>query len=261
MNLQDAQAEFRELQKSYRSGAIDRDTFLHQAAGIVVRDERGTYWTPDARTGEWLHYDGRDWVPATPPAPEGVTEVIPVLPSKRGCSTGAVLLVGGAAAFFLLIVAGLLAYRMWGFTAPRASTPVPGITPAGQAPHLAVLHEPAEIRSGPPGAVARRVNRRVPAGRRHGPHGRRGTPPDRLCRGDSRRAGRECRNHPGRGAREGRRAAGHCALAGLRGHLAQTRRPRDGGSSTASKRRRRWSAWRRRWRASPPARARRPWSR
>jgi hypothetical protein len=73
MNFEQAERRFRELQALRDKGGLDADTFHVEVAKLLVRDERGVFWMPDAASGVWFCNRGEGWAPGDPhaePPPE-----------------------------------------------------------------------------------------------------------------------------------------------------------------------------------------------
>lgn len=124
MDFREAETRFRQLQENYRSGAISEESFLQAISQLMVQDAQGKYWTIDPKTGDWLYYDGHAWQPATPPSGE-VTEKleqVKSVPNRPGVSWAVALLVGGLIVFGVLVVVGLVAYRMLSVSSPPEVT-------------------------------------------------------------------------------------------------------------------------------------------
>jgi hypothetical protein len=160
MDFQEAQARFIGLQQSYRSGAIDQSTFLQEVSRLMVQDSQGSLWTLDPETGGWLHYDGRNWIESPAAVFGGTTERIEVIRRRRGCNSWTILLAGGIVGFAVLILTGLLAYRLWSISTPHVLTIFPPATsalstagqatpaPQDKAPYLAILQGTCETQAG-----------------------------------------------------------------------------------------------------------------
>jgi len=67
MNFQEAEARFHWIESQRAAGRMDEQTYRNELSGLRVVDAWGRHWMPQERTGIWHMYDGRQWVPATPP--------------------------------------------------------------------------------------------------------------------------------------------------------------------------------------------------
>lgn len=66
MDFQDLQRRYDELREQFDAEKISEKEFKDELEGLQLKDEQGRYWTIGAQTGEWYHFDGRDWVQETP---------------------------------------------------------------------------------------------------------------------------------------------------------------------------------------------------
>ncbi|RXZ42044.1 zinc ribbon domain-containing protein [Crenobacter cavernae] len=51
----------------YRMGVMDAESFNEALKLFQFRDDGGVLWTPGAQTSRWYRWDGRRWVPGSPP--------------------------------------------------------------------------------------------------------------------------------------------------------------------------------------------------
>jgi hypothetical protein len=77
------------LRGQYESGQLSQEQFAADVGKLQVRDEAGTWWTIDARNGDYLRYDGSAWVTGTPPTTRAavqtpITETLKGSPSAVG---------------------------------------------------------------------------------------------------------------------------------------------------------------------------------
>jgi hypothetical protein len=68
LDFEQAERRFVELQTLRDEGKLDVDTFRVEAAKLLVRDERGVFWMPDADSGTWFCNRGEGWAPGDPHA-------------------------------------------------------------------------------------------------------------------------------------------------------------------------------------------------
>jgi hypothetical protein len=67
VNFEEAQAEYTRLRQGYQNGQISADEFGRRVQALQVRAASGAYWAIDGASGNWLRYDGSNWVPGQPP--------------------------------------------------------------------------------------------------------------------------------------------------------------------------------------------------
>jgi len=70
----DRAAPFREVERKvnilrqrYQSGYLTRDELQNELRNLMILDDDGRWWMLGLETNRWYYYDGKDWVPATPP--------------------------------------------------------------------------------------------------------------------------------------------------------------------------------------------------
>ncbi|NLF11362.1 MAG: LysM peptidoglycan-binding domain-containing protein [Anaerolineaceae bacterium] len=78
MRFAEAESRYRDLEAQFLRGELAEDEFQAQVAQLQVDDDEGRQWMLNGRTGRWLLHDGRGWVNAEPPRPEGVA--VPLAP-------------------------------------------------------------------------------------------------------------------------------------------------------------------------------------
>lgn len=146
MTFEGLERRFNQLRQQWADGQIDQETFTRQVQSLQVQDPQGRYWTIGVQTGKWYYFDGKDWVPGTPPVEGGLGETVPARaplalpppqPSRRepavigrGSGTPAWMWVGcgGVLALVLAAVLGLLlAFGLglgpWSPPPPRSGPP------------------------------------------------------------------------------------------------------------------------------------------
>jgi len=67
---------FQVLRQRFREREISRREFIDQLKKLRLKDDQGRFWMIGAQTGRWYYFDGREWIPADPPAES---------PVKRKC--------------------------------------------------------------------------------------------------------------------------------------------------------------------------------
>ncbi|MDX9829390.1 MAG: LysM peptidoglycan-binding domain-containing protein [Anaerolineae bacterium] len=78
MRFAEAESRYRDLEAQFLRGELAEDEFQAQVAQLQVDDDEGRQWMLNGRTGRWLLHDGRGWVNAEPPRPEGIA--VPLAP-------------------------------------------------------------------------------------------------------------------------------------------------------------------------------------
>jgi Bacterial SH3 domain len=72
MDFPEAEEKFRELQARVQRGEpLTEEQYQEEMQKLMVQDEHGTFWSLDPGSGEWLYFNGTEWVPGTPPRPTG----------------------------------------------------------------------------------------------------------------------------------------------------------------------------------------------
>jgi len=59
---------FKVLKTRFQSGDISRQEFIDEMKKLRIRDDLGRFWMIGAQTGKWYFFNGKDWVPASPPS-------------------------------------------------------------------------------------------------------------------------------------------------------------------------------------------------
>ncbi len=70
--IAESEREFEILRKQHQSGQLDDAALTAELKRLVVHDEETGYWMIGARTGRWYWFDGQQWMPRQPPAPESL---------------------------------------------------------------------------------------------------------------------------------------------------------------------------------------------
>ncbi|MCI0714472.1 MAG: transglycosylase domain-containing protein [Chloroflexi bacterium] len=55
------------LRQQYANGQMTRQQLETQLKQLVIMDEQGRWWTIGVDSNRWYRYDGREWIPDTPP--------------------------------------------------------------------------------------------------------------------------------------------------------------------------------------------------
>ncbi len=70
----DRAAPFREVERKvnilrqrYQAGSLTRDELQNELRNLMILDDDGRWWMLGLESNRWYYYDGKDWVPATPP--------------------------------------------------------------------------------------------------------------------------------------------------------------------------------------------------
>ncbi len=62
------QKEFKSLKKQFKQNKITEPEFKTRLKRLQLKDNDGRYWTIGAQTGQWYHFDGKQWVQDQPPS-------------------------------------------------------------------------------------------------------------------------------------------------------------------------------------------------
>lgn len=129
----EARGRFDTLLLRYRTADIDAAQFQTERETLTLQDVEGRYWAP-AEDGQWLLYDGSEWVFRKPPVTSDA-QGPPPPPPMRESRGGWWLAIGGVLTICLL----LTIYLIWRPGAPRSfgrgflaldrQTPTPSVTP------------------------------------------------------------------------------------------------------------------------------------
>src|SRR5437867_8008614 len=106
--LQRLETEYFALRGKLEAGRITRAEFDAALKTLMAQDAQGRYWTINAENGQWLVYDGKQWVAAQPSAPPAAPPA--AAPPQKGGGCGPGCLIGCGALFLLCIVAGGAAF-------------------------------------------------------------------------------------------------------------------------------------------------------
>ncbi len=129
MDFEQAERRFRDLQSKHESGRLDEESFRVEVAKLLLRDEQGTFWLPDADSGEWFRNQGQGWEPADPhkdPTPVSTAPRAPHV-ERRWLRRSLPLL-----AVFLSLVAAGAAWFLWQEWVLPGPSPVAEITETAQ---------------------------------------------------------------------------------------------------------------------------------
>lgn len=85
-----AAARFREVEQSvgtlreqFRQGQITRNQLENELRRLMVLDDQGRWWTLGVDSNRWYRFDGREWIPDTPPQ-TGSQPVVSAAQGVRG---------------------------------------------------------------------------------------------------------------------------------------------------------------------------------
>lgn len=69
MTFEEAGARFAQLQAQWRAGQLHPAQYQQMAAQLSVQDPQGRWWQIEPNSGQWLMWNGAQWVPPQPQAP------------------------------------------------------------------------------------------------------------------------------------------------------------------------------------------------
>ncbi len=125
MDFAEAEKRFQELQARIQRGEpLSEEQYQEEMQKLMVQDDKGTFWSPEPGTGQWLYFNGTEWVPGTPPyaaAPPGAPAG-PTAAEPAGMPRGAVPGPAGEPE-------GVPAYVREGEPVPTGSERMGGIAP------------------------------------------------------------------------------------------------------------------------------------
>ena len=88
--LDQVQSSYHRLLAQYNARQIPWEQLVAQVGQLRAQDPQGVWWTIEPRSGGWLRYDGRQWVPGQPqfsPPPKAGRPTCPVRDAHPGSST------------------------------------------------------------------------------------------------------------------------------------------------------------------------------
>lgn len=84
MTFEEAGARFVQLQAQWRAGALQPAQYQQMVAQLRVQDASGRWWQLDGATGQWLLWDGAQWVlPQQAATPQHVAPAVPQAAPQR----------------------------------------------------------------------------------------------------------------------------------------------------------------------------------
>ncbi len=87
MDFSEAERRFQELQARIQRGEpLTEEQYQEEMQKLMVQDEHGTFWSPEPGTGQWLYFNGTEWLPGTPPGRGGTAQPLP--PTMGGPEAG-----------------------------------------------------------------------------------------------------------------------------------------------------------------------------
>ncbi len=82
MDFSEAEEKFQDLQARVQRGEpLSEEQYQEEMQRLMVQDERGTFWSLEPGTGQWLYFNGTEWVPGTPPRPKPPAQPAPYTPA------------------------------------------------------------------------------------------------------------------------------------------------------------------------------------
>jgi membrane peptidoglycan carboxypeptidase len=81
----DVEQSVQVLRRRYAAGVLTRDQLQAELRKLMILDDEGFWWMIGLETDRWYKYNGKDWVPATPPGrPEPGPEAPAPAPAPLG---------------------------------------------------------------------------------------------------------------------------------------------------------------------------------
>lgn len=126
MDIKQADARLRELQRQKDNGQLDDTQFRIQAAKLLLRDRHGVFWLPDADSGQWFCNRGEGWLPADP-HDQHEPEQGPTAPTRGSRRRAVMVLISVLVVLGALSAAAITSAQPWQWTPwnqpPATSTP------------------------------------------------------------------------------------------------------------------------------------------
>ena len=70
--FEEAERKIGVLRQRYQAGYLTREELQKELRNLMILDDEGHWWMLGLESNRWYYYDGRDWVPGTPPGYEKV---------------------------------------------------------------------------------------------------------------------------------------------------------------------------------------------
>lgn len=98
------------LKAEYRRGALNDQAYQDAVQALTIQDANGNTWWLGGEPGAWQRWDGRQWVPDTPPS----TPLAPAhTPMKRERSTRPLLMGCGVGILIVAVLTAVLLIGGW----------------------------------------------------------------------------------------------------------------------------------------------------
>ncbi|MCC6827571.1 MAG: transglycosylase domain-containing protein, partial [Novosphingobium sp.] len=68
--FEQAERKIAVLRQRYQAGQLTREELQKELRNLMILDDEGHWWMLGLESNRWYYYDGRDWVPGTPPGHE-----------------------------------------------------------------------------------------------------------------------------------------------------------------------------------------------
>ncbi|HDS30843.1 MAG TPA: hypothetical protein ENN67_07370 [Firmicutes bacterium] len=73
MDFEHLEMQYAGLREQWKSGRITQEQFYNSVQNLRLRDPAGMWWQIEPSTGNWLTWNGAQWIkttrPGQPPAP------------------------------------------------------------------------------------------------------------------------------------------------------------------------------------------------
>lgn len=106
------------LRQKFAAGNLTQEALVDKLSELMVQDTSGTWWMVGTESGRWYRFDGKNWVPGTPPGRglAGITASsgVAASPTSGGSFTKAVgtFILGLALSFGLFMFCGWASYNI-----------------------------------------------------------------------------------------------------------------------------------------------------
>lgn len=65
--FEQAERKINVLRQRYQAGYLTREELQKELRNLMILDDEGHWWMLGLESNRWYYYDGRDWIPGTPP--------------------------------------------------------------------------------------------------------------------------------------------------------------------------------------------------